>query len=91
MEEIVEKDELKSILYKHGLRNTPERYLILENIYKECEDFTALDIYLNITYSDVDISLATIYNTLKTFINIGLIEQIPTIGVNYKYRINKNI
>ena len=69
------KDVLRQYLKDKGLRNTPERYTILEEIYNYDEHFNVDDLYLLMIQRKYHISKATIYNTIEVFLDAGLIRK----------------
>ena len=69
------KDVLRQYLKDKGLRNTPERYTILEEIYNYDEHFNVDDLYLLMLQRKYHISKATIYNTIEVFLDAGLIRK----------------
>lgn len=69
------KDVLHQYLKDKGLRNTPERYTILEEIYNYDEHFNVDDLYLLMLQRKYHISKATIYNTIEVFLDAGLIRK----------------
>lgn len=69
------KEVLRQYLKDKGLRNTPERYTILEEIYNYNEHFNVDDLYLLMLQRKYHISKATIYNTIEVFLDAGLIRK----------------
>lgn len=69
------KEVLRQYLQEKGFRNTPERYTILEEIYKLDQHFNVDDLYLLMIQKKYHVSKATIYNTLEIFIDAGLIRR----------------
>lgn len=69
------KEVLKQYLRDKGFRNTPERYTILEEIYKLDHHFNVDDLYLMMIQKKYHISKATIYNTIEIFLDAGLIRK----------------
>ncbi|AFR34859.1 Fur family transcriptional regulator [Riemerella anatipestifer] len=69
------KDALKQYLQENGFRNTPERYTILEEIYKLDEHFNVDDLYLIMLNKKYHVSKATIYNSIEIFLDAGLIRK----------------
>ena len=69
------KDVLRQYLKDKGLRNTPERYTILEEIYNYDDHFNVDDLYLLMLQRKHHISKATIYNTIEVFLDAGLIRK----------------
>ncbi|MBK5721408.1 transcriptional repressor [Dysgonomonas sp. Marseille-P4677] len=79
--------ELRAILYSHKLRDTPERRMILAQIYKEEDVFTASDIWNYLDEMKFYVSLATVYNTLILFEDLGMIEKVPTVDGKRTYKL----
>ena len=70
---------VKKVLHKYlkskGLRNTPERYTILEEIYNYDKHFNVDDLYLKMMERKYHISKATIYNTIDVLLDAQLIRK----------------
>lgn len=69
------KEVLRQYLLDKGFRNTPERYTILEEIYKLDHHFNVDDLYLIMMQKKYHVSKATIYNTIEIFLDAGLIRK----------------
>lgn len=69
------KEVLKQYLKDKSYRNTPERYTILEEIYKLDGHFNVDDLYLIMMKKKYHVSKATIYNTVEIFLDAGLIRR----------------
>ena len=68
---------IKQKLNQAGLRLTSQRLRIAEILFSgPPKHFTAEHVYEIIQKQNLNISLATIYNTLKQFTNLGLIREI---------------
>jgi Fur family ferric uptake transcriptional regulator len=68
------KENFTKYLKKQKHRQTPERYSILENIYKYEGHFGAEKLHEEMQKS-YPVSLATIYNTIKLLLDCGLIVK----------------
>ncbi len=69
------KDIFTSHLEAHQLRKTPERYAILEEIYKRSDHFDAEALFIHMKNQNYRVSRATVYNTLDLLVNCDLIKK----------------
>ena len=71
--------EVKSIFSAHlennNLRKTPERYAILEEIYKRTDNFDAEAVYIHMKNQNYRVSRATVYNTLELLVSCDLVKK----------------
>lgn len=65
----------QNYLRKKGHRCTPERMLVLREIYVSPEHLDADQIFLNLKQKGHDVSRATVYNTLDLLVECNLVEQ----------------
>lgn len=76
METISEVKQIFSAhLEKHGLRRTPERFAILEEIYKRSDHFDAEALYIHMKTQHYRVSRATVYNTLELLVSCDLVKK----------------
>jgi Fur family transcriptional regulator, ferric uptake regulator len=72
-------EEVKNIfsayLEKMQLRKTNERFLILEEIYHRSDHFEAEALYNNLLSKKINVSRATVYNTLELLVSCDLIKK----------------
>tara|TARA_Y100000768_G_C23980299_1_gene685372 strand:- start:1378 stop:1815 length:438 start_codon:yes stop_codon:yes gene_type:complete len=72
-------EEVKNILDKHlelkGLRKTPERYAIINEVYSFDHHFDADELYSQMIKKKYRVSRATIYNTLELLVSLELVTR----------------
>ncbi|MBO5812835.1 MAG: transcriptional repressor [Bacteroidaceae bacterium] len=80
------KDKFADFLKYKALRNTPERFAILEAIYKTEGHFTPETLLESIVNKqNFRLSRATVYNNLELILEAGLIKKhLFTDGVRYE-------
>ena len=76
--------EIIPFLKDRGLRITPQRLLILEAIMEQDCHPTAEEIHQKIPFA----SLTTIYNNLKLFASLGIVNELPYGNGLSKYELN---
>ncbi len=62
-------------LKERNQRQTPERFSILEEVYATDDHFDADELYLRLKQKDVQVSRATVYNTLELLIDCALVVR----------------
>ena len=70
---------------KHKLKVTPQRVLIYRELIKSKDHPSADILYKQISKHFPDVSFDTIYRTLTTFAEVGLIDQIDGFGTAMRF------
>lgn len=69
------KEIFRSYLKEHNQRQTPERFMVLEEIYKSDGHFDADDLFFHLKESGTRVSRATVYNSLDLLVECGLVQR----------------
>ncbi len=88
----IEQDELKRNFYdkcaEEGLKITPQRSLIFDELSKAKDHPTADAIYKRVRKSLPNISFDTVYRTLLSFTEIGIVSLVEGTGEQKRFEPN---
>lgn len=77
--------EIKNLLSEHGLKGTHQRLLIYQVLIEEKNHPSAEVIFEKLRKTNPSISLGTIYKTLETLVEKGIINRVNTSEGNMRY------
>lgn len=69
------KEIFSGHLEQNAFRKTPERFAILEEIYRRTDHFDAEALYIHMKTRNYRVSRATVYNTLELLVNCDLVKR----------------
>ncbi len=72
---IEEENKFKDYLKSNGLKYTPERQIILRQVFSNHDHFEADDLLVAVRQHSKRVSKATIYRTLSHLIKSGLLRE----------------
>jgi Fur family transcriptional regulator, ferric uptake regulator len=75
----------QSYIRQRGLRRTPERELILQEIFATHQHFDVDGLYLQLKQKGVKVSKASIYRAIPLFIDCGLIREVDFSDGHWHY------
>lgn len=82
-----EHDTSEARLRAHGLRATPQRIAVLDELLREQNDVTALQLYDRLRGRGQPIGLATVYRTLDALAQAGVLEPLAHFRDALCYRV----
>ncbi len=65
----------RAYLENKGLRKTPERFAILEEIYSRDDHFDVDELFMSMKTKNYQVSRATVYNTLDVLVDCDLVTK----------------
>jgi Fur family transcriptional regulator, ferric uptake regulator len=80
-------DQAAAFLAKNGIRETPQRVFVVEELAREENDATAAQIYDRLRRRDTNIGLATVYRTLSLLHEHGAVDTLTHHAGELCYRL----
>jgi Fur family peroxide stress response transcriptional regulator len=82
--------EALDTLKQTGVRITPQRHAILEYLIQSMTHPTADDIYKSLESKFPNMSVATVYNNLRVFREVGLVKELTYGDASSRFDFVKN-
>ncbi len=86
---VYSEKKVESALRQHGYKITPQRRAIIKGIMESHEHLTPADIYERVCREHPGIGLVTIYRTLETLAELGLICEMHAGGNCRSYLVRR--
>lgn len=80
-----ELDIFRDYIRQRGLRHTPEREVILREVFAVHEHFDVEELYLRLRHQGVKVSKASIYRALRLFLDCGLVREVGYTDGHWHY------
>lgn len=80
-----ELEIFRRFIRSRGLRQTPERERIVEEIFRKREHFDVDELFLRLLSQGKKISKASIYRTLPLLVDCGLIREVNFVDGHWHY------
>lgn len=80
-----ELEIFQEYIRRRGLRRTPERELILQEIFEIHEHFDIDGLYLQLKQKGAKVSKASIYRAIPLFIDCGLVREVDFSDGHWHY------
>ncbi len=69
------KEVFRAFLKKRSRRQTPERFVVLDEMYATSDHIDADELYVRLKQKGAQVSRATVYNTLELLIDCDLVVR----------------
>ena len=80
-----EAEIFRDYIRQRGLRRTPEREVILQEVFAVHEHFDVEELYLRLRRNGVKISKASIYRALRLLLDCGLVREVDYSDGHWHY------
>ena len=82
-----EPQDLERLLQRHGVRATPNRLLVLQELAREPDDATAQELWSRLRRGNSTTGLATVYRTLALLSDAGVVDVLSHHSGEQCYRL----
>ncbi len=79
------EDRFRKFLRSRGLKCTPERQIVLEEVFTSHDHFEAEDLLFRIRRHNRRVSKGTIYRTLELLVESGLVRKVAFVDKHTHY------
>ena len=80
-----ELEIFRDYIRRRGLRRTPEREVILQEVFAVHEHFDVEELYLRLRQKEIKVSKASIYRALRLFLDCGLVREVDFTDGHWHY------
>ena len=80
-----EVEIFRDYIRERGLRRTPEREVILREVFAVHEHFDVEELYLRLRQKGIKVSKASIYRALRLFLDCGLVREVDYTDGHWHY------
>jgi Fur family ferric uptake transcriptional regulator len=79
--------DLAGLLERHGVRPTPQRLLVMQELAREPDDATAQQLWSRLREGGATTGLATVYRTLALLSDAGIVDSLSHHADEQCYRL----
>uniref|UniRef100_A0A7C3Z001 Ferric uptake regulation protein n=1 Tax=Desulfobacca acetoxidans TaxID=60893 RepID=A0A7C3Z001_9BACT len=80
-----ELDIFREYIRQRGLRRTPEREVVLQEVFAVHEHFDVEELYLRLRRKGVKVSKASVYRALRLLLDCGLVREVDYTDGHWHY------
>ena len=80
-----ELEIFRDYIRRRGLRRTPEREVILEEVLAVQDHFDVEELHLRLRHKGVKVSKASVYRALRLFLDCGLVREVDYSDGHWHY------
>ncbi len=73
---LVQPENIKEFLSSHNINSTRQRLAIAESMFRTQQHLSAENILEQVNLNGVQVSKATVYNTLRLFVKKGMLREV---------------